>query len=390
MPRRLLLPLLLACACAPAQQRLLADRNYLEALAGVDQGALDGGVVLATIAADLQVGLHLQAIPADAVRAQLPGTSPTLDDLAVVRAIHDANHIPIYHLDVGFALLQNGVPIALPDPAPAALASSTGEPVPEARVVHVPADSHYRPVSKTRFPLAEMFGRVVFNVVTVGTMHEAVPIVEAVKHDAYTTVIEPTDLDYARVSPNAYSVHKWLADPGCRTVVDRCTRHLLWPRTTGPLELAVFVHLEATAAPTIVYRIPLPAGPLDEALRATFGDQVRSLETLARAAGVRPQVSYQLDIFEYRRGKLTRSWQRRLCRLIRGTRHHPGLKDRRDLRFTLEVREPDDEDVKQSLELRKTLLACGVPASAIALDERGPADFALRVSHSVDPVDPPP
>ncbi len=389
MPRRLLLPLLLACACAPAQRRLLADRSYHEALAGVDQGALDGGVVLATIAADLQVGLHLQAIAPDAIRAQLPGTPPTLDALAVVRAIHDANDIPIPHLDVSFALLQNGVPIALPDPAPAALASSTGEPVPETRVVHVPAGNRYRPMIKTRFPLLVMFGRVAFNVVTVGTMHEVVPIVKKVAHGAYTTVIEPTDYDYARVSPNAYSVHRWLVDPACRTT-DRCVRHLLWPRTSGPLELAVIVHLAATAPPTIVYRFPLPPGPLDDALRATFGDQVRSLETLARAAGVRPRVSYQLDIFEYRRGELTRSWQRRLCRLIRGTRHHPGLKDRPDLRFTLEVREPDDEDIKRSLELRKTLIACGVPASAIELDERGPADFALRVGHSVDPVDPPP
>lgn len=56
MRRRVVLLALALVACAPSQARLLDRRHFPEALAGVDEGALDGGAVLAAIAAGSRSG----------------------------------------------------------------------------------------------------------------------------------------------------------------------------------------------------------------------------------------------------------------------------------------------------------------------------------------------
>ncbi len=388
--QRALLLLCTLVACAPSQQRLLAQRQYFEALAGVQEGALDGGPVLATIAADLQVGVHLEAIPVDAVRARLPGAAAGLDELAVVRAIHTANALPVPALDVDFALLRGGLPLAAIDTSSGALALRTGEPVPRARVIEYPAGSNLKLVA-TRVPLLGIFARVMFNVVTVGTMHSVVPVVRTEQHGAYTQVILPIESDYARVSPLAHTLHTWLGADTCETTGE-CRRHVLWPRISGPLELAVIVRVRTIDPQVIVYRIPLPAGTLDEALRATFGGRERSLEQLARETHVRPLVSYRLDVLDFnaKTRALSNASRRRLCRLVRGTARQPGLLGRPELRMTLEIKDPDADDERCALQGREALLRCGVAASQIDLDDRGPGDFVLRARHGVDPVTPPP
>lgn len=382
--RRLVPLLALLCACAPTQRRLLAGRHYPEALAGVEQGALDGGVVLTQIAADLAPGVHLRAATPDELKAQLPGQPGGLGDLVLVRVIHDSNPITLKSYSVSIALLQADVPVAPVDTSITALAIRTGEALPETKIVDHPGDSRYRAVSRTRFPGLEFLGRLTVNIITVGLIHPFVPLVENTGTPAYTERIEPSDDDYARATPGAASLRRWLVDPGCDGLGARCERWLLWPRAAEPRTLAVVVHLDSLDPPALIYKIPLPPGPLEDSLRARFGDRVMTLDELTRAAGARPQLSFPLRLeFDFVTHTLTRKTTRSLCRAYHGTRRHPGLKDRSGLRFTIEIGARATNAEQETLALRGALLGCGVPPDQIELAEDPYYSVDLRVRHDL-------
>jgi len=385
--RRLLPLLLLLCACAPSQRRLLAGRHYEEALAGVKQGALDGGVVLSRISADLAPGLHLRAVSAAELRAQLPGQPAGLDDVALVRVIHDSNNLSLRDYHVSVALLQAGVPVAAVDTSIAALARRTGETLPETRTIDHPADNDYALVQRSRFPGLELLGRLTVNLVTVGLIHPFVPIVENRGSPAYTETILPGDEDYARVTPGAESVRRWLATPSCSGLGERCERWLLWPRADEPRTLAVVVHLDSFDPPALIYQLPLPPGPLEQSLRARFGERVQTLADLARAAGTRGQLSFPLDIDvdDATHAPTAKSIQS-LCRAHRGTRRHPGLRGRPGLRFTIELGAHASAGSQTVLALRSALLACEVPQGQIELTEDDGHSVKLRVRHDLAPL----
>jgi hypothetical protein len=380
-----LLPLLaLLCACAPTQRRLLGGRNYPEALAGVEQGALDGGVVLTKIAADLAPGIHLQALSPAELKAQLPGQPEGLGDLALVRVIHDSNQLTLPSYGVSFALLQADVPVAPVDTSILALARRTGEALPDTKTIDHPADNRYAVVSRTRFPGLELLGRLAVNIITVGLIHPVVPLVENKGTSAYTERIEPSEDDYARVTPGAESLRRWLIDPGCDGLGARCERWLLWPRAAEPRTLTVVVHLDTLDPPALIYPIPLPPGPLEDSLRARFGDRVQTLDALTRAAGARPQLSFPIKLrFDSLTHALTRQAKKSLCRAHRGTRRHPGLQGRPGLRFTIEIGAHATHAEQEALALRSALLACGVTTDQIELAEDPYYSVDLRVRHDL-------
>lgn len=386
MARALTLLLVALAACAPSQRRLLSARHYPEALAGADEGALDGGVVLSTIARDLEVGAHLQAVPADMLRAALPGSPAGFDDLALVRVIHDSHEVPLPDYEVSFGLLQGGAQLPPVDTSIAALARRSGETLPQAEVIEHAASSDYRLVVRTRRPLLEIFGRVLFNIATVGVLHEAVPIVRDHGSPAYREVRPPTPDDYARVSPAAGSVMQWITPAPCRGPGKRCQQHVLWPRdAAGPLELLIVVRIGSYRHGALIYRLPLPAGPLEQGLLALFGDRVRRLDELTRAAGQRPQLSYRLPDPRFTAEQaLTPRSRKDLCLRLAGTRRRPGLLARPDLRLTLELGAHETAGEQRALQLRSALLACGLAPAQIELVEDDGFSLGLRVRHAID------
>lgn len=382
---RLFLLLAALGACAPSQRSLLAGRHYREALAGVDQGALDGGAVLSRIATDLAPRLHLHALSAADLRAQLPGQPVGLDDVALVRVIHDSHQVSLPEYRLALALLHDGVPAPPIDTTIEALALRTGEALPGTRTVHHPGSDNYALVQKTRFPLLELFGRVAVNLVTLGTIHAMVPLVENRGSPAYSTTTRPSDEEYARASPGAASLHRWLADPRCPGAGERCQRWLLWPRADAQRTLAVVVHLSTYPPAALIYQLPLPPGPLERSLHARFGDRVQTLDELARAAGTRPQLSFPLAVEFDSRTHLTDRAKKALCRLYRGHRRRAPLRGRPGLRFTVELGfEATTASERQVVEVRDALLACGVPADQIELSEDDGFRVGLRVRHDLD------
>ncbi len=383
--RRLLVVLAVLGACAPTQRRLLAGRHYREALVGVHEGALDGGAVLSRLAADLAPGLHVQALSAAQLRAAVPGQPAGFDDVALVRVLHDSHDVslPQYHFAV--ALLHAGAPVPPISTTIEALALRTGEALPETRTVTHAAVNDYALVQKTRFPLLELFGRVAANVVTLGLIHEAVPIVENRGRPAYTQTIHPVDDEYATTTPGAESLRRWLARTPCDGLGERCERWLLWPRAATPRSLAVVVQVSTVPPAALIYELPLAPGPLEDSLRARFGDRVQTLDELARAAGTRPQVSFPVPVEFDDKADLTANSNKALCRLIRGTRRHPPLRDRPGLRFTAELPTQATASEHQVIAVRAALLACGVRADQIELTE-DPYGFRvrLRVRHDLE------
>jgi hypothetical protein len=144
----------------------------------------------------------------------------------------------------------------------------------------------------------------------------------------------------------------------------------------------VVARLAPYRPPAITYRIPLPPGPLDEALRRTFGDRVRTLAEFARAAGTRPTVSYTLDLAFDVGGGLASDARARLCKRVRGTRRVPGLRAQPGLRFTLEIGAADADQVLRAVQVRDALVACGVDLSKIA-EADAAASLTLRVEHEI-------
>lgn len=391
MPRALVLLLATLTACAPSQRRLLAGRHYPEALEGVDEGALDGGAVLSRIAHDLEIGAHVQAVPKDMLRASLPGGPTGFDDLALVRVIHDSHGVPLADYSVSFALLQGAEPVPPVDTTIVALTRRSGEALPQSTVIEHEGTTDYRLVVRTRRPLLEIFGRIIFNVATVGLLHGAVPIVRDQGTPAYREVQAPTAEDYARVSPAAEALMRWLAAPTCKGPGERCEQHLLWPRDpTGPLELLVVAQLGNYRHTALIYRVPLPPGPLEPGLQQIFGDRMRRLDEVVRDLGLRPQVSYLLPDPDFGpENALTPRSRRDLCLRVQGTRRRPGLLARPDLRFTIELGTlaltGDENNERRAVQLREALLACGVAPGQIELAEAVRYDLGLRVRHAVDP-----
>lgn len=383
--RRLCVLLAALAACAPSQRSLLAGRHYVEALAGVKEGALDGGAVLSRIAADLAPGLHVQALSAADLRAQLPGQPAGLDDVALVRVIHDSHQVTLPDYRLSIALLHDEVPAPPIDTRIEALALRTGEALPEARTVHHPAVNNYALVRKTRFPLLELFGRVVVNVATLGLVHPVIPIVENRGTPAHTTTIQPSEAEYAQTTPAAASLHRWLVEPRCSGAGARCERWLLWPRAEARRTLAVVVQVQAYPTAALIYELPLAPGRIEESLQARFGDRVQTLDELARAAGTRPQVSFPLPVAFDPNNHVTVRSKQALCRLYRGKRRHAPLQGRPGLRFTVELpAAAATTSERRIVQIREALLACGVPAEQIELSEGHGYDVRLRVRHDVD------
>lgn len=377
---RLLLAAL--CACAPSQQRLLAGRHYPEAFAGLDEGALDGGAVLAQLAADLEPALHLQAVSAAELRAQVPGGPAGLDDLVLVRAIHDSHQVTLPDYRVTLELRRDGPPIPPVDTSITALAQRTAEAVPEARTVAHAAEPRYVLDLTSRFPLLELVGRLTLSVMTLG----AVPLVRNVGTPARTEVIPPGADDYARTSPAAETLHRWLVAPECTGLGERCQQWLLWSRVEGPLELVVTVHPGRSGAAELIYRLPLPAGPLEHGLQARFGARVQPLEALARAAGTTPQVRYELTRLVGWNEAIDAKEARALCRALRGSRRRPGLLGRPGLVFTIELAGRPPPAEPGSLAVRDALLACGASPDQIEVVKDRASLFDLQVRHDLAPV----
>ena len=373
--RPALLALVLLGGCAPSQAHLLRHRHYPEALAGVNDGALDGGAVLAAIADDLAVGLHVEAVSAARLREQLPGHPSGFDDLALVRVVHSSHALTLDRCDVTVSLVRDGVEVPEVDTSLPALAARASEALPEPETIEHAASHDLRLVQRTRFPLAELLGRLTVNIVTVGLIHEAIPIVEDRGSPGYTEVRQPDADDYARASPAAASVHEWLAYPGCWDAGQRCEAWQLWPREQAnvgsqALEVTVAVGREGS----LRYRIELPPGSLEQGLAAVFGARERPLAELAPV-----ELEYAL-IPEFDGTRLERDDRRRLCARVRGRRGQPGLAEQPGVRVTIESVAGDAEVAARVAELRQTLLECGLPESRLEVVEGEPFYWpSLRV-----------
>ncbi|MCA9692307.1 MAG: hypothetical protein KC636_22095, partial [Myxococcales bacterium] len=303
-----------------------------------------------------------------------------------VRVVHDSHAVPLYHAVVSVTLLQGGVPAPTIDASLPALAARTGETLPQSTVIHHPGTTDYRPVITTKRPLLEMFARVAFNVATVGVLHSVVPIVRDEGTPARTEVRPPSDEDYARESPAAEALSRWLSTPACGEPGERCERWFLWPRSlASPLELAVVVHLRSYDPPALVYRLELQPGALEASLQQTFGDRIRPLAALARSSGAGLTVSWVLEYlsFEADSDRLTPASLRRLRRQLDGTRRHPGLRGRPELRFTVELGADAPQRERRAMRLREALRSGGVAAEQIELTETVGASVTLRVRHAV-------
>ena len=127
---------------------------------------------------------------------------------------------------------------------------------------------------------------------------------------------------------------------------------MLWPRElTGPLELLVVVRIGWYRHGALLYRVPLPPGPLEQGLLAVFGDRMRPLDELTRAAWQRPQLTYMLPEPEFAGESLTPRSRKDLCARLGGGRRRPGLLSRPELRFTLELGEQVTGGEQQALQL---------------------------------------
>ncbi|MCY1062824.1 hypothetical protein [Nannocystis sp. SCPEA4] len=379
MRRPLLLFAAVLCACAPSQRRLLAGRHYPEAFAGVREGDLDGGAVLAQLAVDLEPALHLQAVPAAELRARIPGNPLDLDDVVLVRAIHDSHQVTLPNYRVTLEPRRDGRPLAPVDTSIAALAARTREALPETRTVAHAAQPRYVLDLKTRFPLLELFARIPLSIVTLG----GIPLVRNVGTPAYTEVIEPGADDYARASPGAEALRRWIADPYCDGPGERCRQWLLWPRSEGPLEIVVVVRPDGLSSAELIYRLPLPEGPFEDAVRARFGADMQPLAALARAAGTTPQVRYSLTNPVRWDGTLDPKDARALCRTIRGTFRRPGLLGRPGLVFTINASDRAIDLERAPLTLRDALLACGAAPEQIEVVPWSESLIHLSVRHDL-------
>jgi hypothetical protein len=385
-----LLAAALLTACAPTQRRLLAGRHYEEALRGATKGGIDGGAVLAAIERDLQIGLHLQAVGAGELRSALPGAPPGLDGVVLVRVVHDANLVPIDGLEVSLSLLHRGTLLPPVAADRVTLAALVGETLPQATVTVTPGTVQYKPVG-----FFELLGRVTLNVITVGLIHDAVPIVPSEIVGGSVDRREPGAAEYRSHSPAAETLFQWLQPPACAGGLGQmCRYHLLWPRPQvgaqdggAPLELAVSVRVGGLQDAAIVYRLALPAGSLESGLSAMFGDRQRTLADLHRHHGRGRLVVHPLDVLEPAvTGGFTVASRAELERILLGTRKHPGLRSHTGLRFVI-----DPRTQHQPAELRIFLLSLGVPEQQIeilSLDgpERPGLGGGLRVQYAL-PLD---
>lgn len=382
-------PLILAAAllgltaCAPSQRRLLRGHHYEEALVALRRGAVDEVEVLAAIERELDVRLHMQAVPAAALRAQLPGAPAIADELALVRVIHDANQVPLTGLAVSLSLLQGQTLFPPIEPGRDVLVKLTGEQLPLATTVERPSSRIYK-----RIGFLEFVGRLTLNIVTVGVLHDAVPIFPSTGTSAYTETVPPNTADYMRTSPVAESLWTWLAAPSrCDTTMGLgCRYYLLWhrPPASGapPVELGISVSLGQWPSTAILYSLAIPSGTLEQGLAAMFGDRTRSLDELHRRHGRSRAVVHELDVVIPLHRHDYRIDRDRLARIVLGTRHRPGLRTRPGLRFILAA--PKDQPPAQVADLHKALRALGIPPTAI--EEQDIAAPPLRVRYDLPPL----
>ena len=382
----LILALTGLAACAPSQRRLLRGHHYEEALVALERGVVDEAAVLAAIEGALEVGMHMQAVPAAALRAQLPGQPAVAEELALVRVIHDANEVPLQRFELSLSLLQGDSlfpPLAASRPVLAAL---TGETLPDATVIEHPGTTTYK-----RIGFLQFLGRLTLNIVTVGLIHDALPLVPSTRTSGYSETIEPGVDDYMRASPVAESLWRWIEPTRCDGgALDRCRFYLLWRRppvgAAVPVELAVSVTLGGTSDAAILYRFAIPAGTLEQGLAQMFGDRVRSLAELHRRFGRSRVAVHSLDVLEpdpHGAGHALRVDHERLAQIVHGTRHRPGLRGRAGLRFILAA--PRDRPLARDADnLRVALLALGISPEQFELqDVVGPP---LRVRYELPPL----
>jgi hypothetical protein len=356
-----LLVLVWLSACAPSQRRLLAGRHYPEALAAVEQGAADGRAVLAAIAEDLELGVHVQAVPAAQLRAQLPGSAAGFDDLALVRVVHASHALSLPRYEVRVALVRDGVEVPAIDTSLASLAARSQETLPQPETIHHDATHDLRLVQTTRFPLAELMARLTVNVITVGLIHEAVPLVRDQGSPAYTEVREPSAEQYAAASPAAVALREWVAYEPCWESGLTCAQWQLWPREPGGAH-ALAVELSLASGASLRYRIPLPAGSLEAGLAQVFGARQRRLAEL----GAEVELEYTM-VLDYDGTALTRAAHRRLCARVQGRRGQPGLRDQLGSSLTIESSATDVDVGFRAAALRAALIDCGYPEARVSV-----------------------
>lgn len=382
-PGLILASLLGLAACAPSQARLLRGHHYEEALVALRRGAVDEVEVLAAIERALDVRLHMQAVPAAALRAQLPNAPVVADDLALVRVIHDANQVPLTGAYVSLSLLQGQTLFPPIEPSREVLAALTGEQLPRPTTVDHPGQRTYK-----RIGLLEFVGRLTLNVVTVGLLHDAVPIFPSTGTAPYTETVPLTTADYMRASPAAESLWTWLAASSrCEaTMGPGCRYYLLWHRpptsAAAPVELGVSVSLGEWSRTAVLYSLAIPPGTLEQGLAAMFGGHMRSLDELHRRHGRSRAVVHELDVVTSLHQHDYRIDRDRLARIILGTRHRPGLRTRPGLRFILAASKDHPEG--QVADLHTALRTLGIlPTQIEETDEPAPA---LRVRYELPPL----
>jgi len=361
MTRATLLALSLLAACAPSQRRLLANRHYDEALHGVTKGGVDGVEVVTAIEADLQVGLHMQAVGAEAMRTRLAAAGnnipPGLDAVVMVRVIHDSNQIERVFWWPTFALLHRGTLLPPVEPGPATLAALLGE-----------------------APAATPTYRDVYQLTLLGR----IPV------GASTAVASPGE---AITSPASGTLRQWLEPGRCiMSAGEPCTEYLLWPRPRhggeAPLELVVAVNLYGLVV-ALLYRFALPAGSFEAGLAALFGDRMRTLSQLHRLHGRGRSVVYPLDVLRGDPdGGFTLASRRKLTRLVIGTRRRPGLRTYPGLRLRIDP--TGLPGGAQSIpELRAMLLGLGLSDRQIEIrpaSGSGKPTHGLLVHHDLPPL----
>jgi hypothetical protein len=319
----------------------------------MEAGEIVGAPVLDAIDGDLQVGLHLQAVAAEATRAQLVAAGHEvpagLDRAVMVRVLHDSNRVGHVVFTLSLSLLQRGRLLPPIDPEPATLAALIAEPT------NAATPARYRPVG-----LLALLGQLPVDLVPVGPVQPAAP----------GEILDRSVARPAAIGPLAETLRSWLAPAGCSTSPgDPCRHYLLWPRPhrggEAPLELAVSLSLHPRTA--ILYRFALPPGSLESGLAALFGDRVRTLQDLHRRHGRGRTVVYPLDVLvRDPDGGFTFASRRKLRRLVAGTRRHPGLRAHRDLRFFIDPAGLPG-GVPAAAELRSLLLELGLSARQVEI-----------------------
>lgn len=370
-PGMLVLALLLGCA--PSERALLRHRHYPEALAGVQDAALDGPPVIAAIVDALEVGLHVQAVSAEQLRASLPGAPDGFDDLALVRIVHASHAITLHGYEVDVALRQDGVEVQAIDTSIVALAQRSHEPLPEPKIVHHEGQpGGVSMVQTTRFPIAELLLRGVFNIATLGLAHDAVPLVHDDSTPDYTTAVPPSPDEYARAAPAATTLSSWMHATTYVAPGDRVEDWRLWPREgSGPASLHIEVALDMAR---LRCDIPLPAEGLELGLATLFGERERRLVELCE-----PELEYDVHV-EFHEEGLRRPALRRLEQRV------PAWLTQPELRIDITC-ESDDVSLRRAEQLRRALLSFGVPADALHIDSGATVAFwpHLRVRHRLTP-----